>query len=605
MDQQLNHMFKLNYAILSKRNHESLYLTVKDVSLATVVNDYSINTDPYSSDSYCNPPNCDSTSSNSICYKDKIRTKPLLIKITLLGPCPPGFILTGNPPSCECNSVLKERGFNGEIINQRGYISWDGPMWVNASQTDNSTVYYDVLVAEYCPANLCQMNKKNLSLRDDPNVQCAYNHAGRLCGGCKENYSLAIGSSHSIICPNNNSLALLVFFAATGFLLVLFINVSNLTVAQGMINGLILYANIMWTYQSILFPAVQTDFVTVTSILKVFLAWLNLDFGIQSCFLDGLNAFWKTWLQYAFPVYIWMNALIIIIGAKHSTVLTKLIGDRAVSVLATLLLLSYTKLLRTIIASVAFTPIQIISETKSSTFMVWSLDGRHDYCHFPHVFLFLVALFALLALWIPYTLLLLLVKWLRKISHLKLFKWISKLKPIFDAYFAPLKDKYHYWFGVLLLVRGMLLIIFTTTYTVLPNINLLILLIISALLLCYSNYKRIYKNKVVQLLENFFLLILIFVGGAGLFDNSAKQIVAYISVGTGFIIFCGLVIWSTLTQIFCKGIQINREYHHDYDNINQRQCEQAVHVHEANSNVQFRDSILEETQPLIHNTNTQ
>ena len=108
----------------------------------------------------------------------------------------------------------------------------------------------------------------------------------------------------------------------------------------------------------------------------------------------------------------------------------------------------------------------------------------------------------------------------------------------------------------------------------------------------------------VQLLENFFLLILIFVGGAGLFDNSVKHIVAYISVGAGFIIFCGLVIWSTLTQIFCKGIQINREHNHDHNNIiNQRQHEQAVH--EANSNdAQFRDSILEETQPLIHDTNT-
>ena len=586
---------KLNYAILSRSKHESLYLTVKDVSLATVENDYFMNADPYSGDGYCNL-------SSSILHKDNILTKPLLVNITLLGPCPPGFTLTGNPPSCECNSVLKERGLSGQIINQRGYISWDGPMWVNASQTDvNSSVYYDVLVAQYCPANLCKMDKKNLSLRDDPDIQCAYNHAGRLCGSCKENYSLAIGSSHCINCPNNNSLALLVFFVAAGFLLVLFINVSNLTVAQGVINGLILYANIMWTYQSILFPAVQEDFVTV---LKVFLAWLNLDFGIQSCFIDGLNAFWKTWLQYAFPVYIWMIALIIIVGAKHSVVLTKLIGNKAVPVLATLLLLSYTKLLRTIIASVAFTPIQIISGTNNSTFMVWSLDGQYDYCHFPHIFLFLVALFALLVLWIPYTLLLLLVKWLRKMSHLKLFKWISKLNPIFDAYFAPLKDKHHYWFGVLLLVRGMLLIIFTTTYTVLPNINLLILLIISALLLCYSNYKRIYKSKVVQLLENFFLLILIFVGGAGLFDNSVKHIVAYISVGAGFIIFCGLVIWSTLTQIFCKGIQINREHNHDHNNIiNHRQHEQAVH--EANSNdAQFRDSILEETQPLIHNTNT-
>ena len=66
--------------------------------------------------------------------------------------------------------------------------------------------------------------------------------------------SLAIGSSHCIYCHNNNSLALLIFFAATGFLLVLFINILIVTVTEGMINGFIFYANIVLQYQSILFP---------------------------------------------------------------------------------------------------------------------------------------------------------------------------------------------------------------------------------------------------------------------------------------------------------------------------------------------------------------
>ena len=86
--------------------------------------------------------------------------------------------------------------------------------------------------------------------------QCAFNHAGRLCGSCKANYSVAIGSSHHIYCHNSNGVALLIFFAAAGFLLVLFIGILNLTVAEfeGMINGFIFYANIIWKYQSILFP---------------------------------------------------------------------------------------------------------------------------------------------------------------------------------------------------------------------------------------------------------------------------------------------------------------------------------------------------------------
>ena len=108
-----------------------------------------------------------------------------------------------------------------------------------------------------------------------------------------------------------------------------------------------------------------------------FRSWLNLDFGIQTCFINGLNAFWKTWLQYLFPVYIWSIAGIIIIGARYSATLTKLFGNRAVHVLATLFLLSYTKLLQTIIASIGFISLKAFPRTdKNYTLTVvtwWSL----------------------------------------------------------------------------------------------------------------------------------------------------------------------------------------------------------------------------------------
>ena len=76
-----------------------------------------------------------------------------------------------------------------------------------------------------------------------------------------------------------------------------FISALNLTVTQGMINGLIFYANVAWTYQSILFPK-EVESSLVLAFLKTFIAWLNLDFGIQTCLVKGLDAFWKTWLQY-------------------------------------------------------------------------------------------------------------------------------------------------------------------------------------------------------------------------------------------------------------------------------------------------------------------
>ena len=201
------------------------------------------------------------------------------------------------------------------------YFSWNTSFWT--SITLNNTVY-----SKYCPFNYCNNAKSIQSVVYKQ--QCAFNRAGRLCGEYKESFSLAIGSSHCIHCPTYNNLALLIFFAAAGFMLVVLISVLNLTVSQGIINGIIFYANIVWTYQSILFPKqVPSELV----FLKVFIAWLNLDFGIEACFFNGLNAFWKIWLQFVFPFYIWTIAGLMIVAAKHSTRLTHLFGNRAVPIL--------------------------------------------------------------------------------------------------------------------------------------------------------------------------------------------------------------------------------------------------------------------------------
>ena len=82
------------------------------------------------------------------------------------------------------------------------------------------------------------------------------------------------------MCSNDNHLLLFIFFAVVGVLLVIFILVLNLTVTQGLINGLVLYANILWTYKDILFPIKQHQILLV---LQIFIAWLNLDFGIETC----------------------------------------------------------------------------------------------------------------------------------------------------------------------------------------------------------------------------------------------------------------------------------------------------------------------------------
>ena len=94
----------------------------------------------------------------------------------------------------------------------------------------------------------------------------------------------------------------------------------------------------------------KTEFFPDTiNVLTVFIAWMNLDLGIPTCFYDGMDAYAQTWLQFAFPLYVWFLITLIIITSRYSTLVTKLIGSNPIAVLATLLLMSYTKILKNII----------------------------------------------------------------------------------------------------------------------------------------------------------------------------------------------------------------------------------------------------------------
>ena len=122
-----------------------------------------------------------------------------------------------------------------------------------------------------------------------------------------------------------------------------------------------------------------------------------------------------------------------------------IVGSRnAVPVLATLFLLSYAKLLRTIITVFSFT----VVEGKKS--VVWLYDGNVLYLQGKHVPLFLAALLLLLTISLPYTTPLLLAPLLQKSKH-RAFFWMTKFKPLFDAYMGPCKDNCRYSVGLLLL----------------------------------------------------------------------------------------------------------------------------------------------------------
>ena len=148
------------------------------------------------------------------------------------------------------------------------------------------------------------------------------------------------------------------------------------------------------------------------------IAWINLDFGIESCFSENLDRLTKTGLQFVFPVYIWCIAGLIIIISHYSTRATKLFGNNSVAVLATLFLLSYGKLFSAITDVFSITS---VPDSNGEIHNVWSLDGNVQYGVTPgHIVLIVVALLFLILFLLPFTLTLLLVPFLRAKSHLQL-----------------------------------------------------------------------------------------------------------------------------------------------------------------------------------------
>ena len=176
---------------------------------------------------------------------------------------------------------------------------------------------------------------------------------------------------------------------------------------------------------------------------------------MESCLYDGMDFYGLTWLQFVFPVYIWLLVSVMIITSHYSTTAAKLVSRDAVKVLATLFLLSYAKLLQTIITVLSFTYISYedSDETKYRS-AVWLYDGNVGFVEGKHIPLFLAAIgFGVLYI-IPFTVFLLLAPFLQARSHrYTALRWVNKLMPFLDAYQGPYNSRFWFWSGLLLVAR--------------------------------------------------------------------------------------------------------------------------------------------------------
>lgn len=454
--------------------------------------------------------------------------------------CPLGFKLDNNAGVCICLEGGDDPKYTCNVTSFQVIVPVQ--KWINATFSHIlSSTLYGVIVHNHCPYDYCKSVSGPQSVKlEQPDDQCSFYRSGILCGQCQSGLSNILGSSQCRKCSSVWLLAVIPGVLISGVFIVVMLTILNLNVSSGAINGIIFYANIVRANQAL----VYTQNGHMSSIVRYFIAWLNLDIGIETCFYDGFNAYAMAWFQFVFPIYVWSIMITIIISSHYSTRASKLSGSNAVSVLATLFLLSYTKILRTVITIFSST---ILEFPDGFSKRVWLYDGNIDFLHGKHIPLFIVAILTLTLLSVPYTLSLITIQWLRKVSHFCMFSWVGKLMPLFDSYVGPYRHKHCYWTGLLLLMRVVILLVLSLNQSNNPTHNFTAVACIAFVLLAYLSYiGGVYRNKIVNILETLMLLNLGLLSIGILHElqagNNTKNI-TYTSISITFAIFLAIVLY--------------------------------------------------------------
>ena len=406
-------------------------------------------------------------------------------------------------------------------------------------------------------------------------VQCNFNRSGALCGMCRSGFSLSLGSSHCVQCSAQWPLLFVAILTAAflaGVALAAILLFLNLTVATGVLNGIIFYANVIHANSSTFFPFVERNYITV------FIAWLNLELGIDTCLFEGMDTYWKTLLQLAFPTYVICLVVIVILISEFSTKFARLIGRKdPVATLATFILLSYTRFLQTITVALSFS---ILDYPNGSRKVVWLPDGTVSYLRGKHILLFFIAMLILLV-GIAYTTLLFSWQWLIYYQNKKVFKWVryQKFYLFLEPYHAPYNFNHCFWTGLLLLVRVVLYIASTLNVSRAPGVDLLVTGIVTIGLLLLKGHvgskSSIYRKWPVDVLETTCYVNIIIISFARfhtLESNQDENVVAYISGTITLALFLVVVVCHMFPEVchrtkLCNKLGKRRQTPADEDEV--------------------------------------
>ena len=446
----------------------------------------------------------------------------------LLQPCPKGFSLHSEE-YCQCDQILSSyipSLTHCNIDDQT--IPRPANTWISAHTVNNSHSYH---VSLHCPFDYCLPYSSHLNL-STPDSQCQFHRSGLLCGQCQQGLSAVFASSQCKHC-SNVYLWIIIPIAIAGLILVLLLFALNLTVTDGNINPILLSVNIISINISTIFPTKNN------SVMRTFVSLANLDLGIETCFYDGMDEYAKRWLQLVFPAYLICIAVVIILTSRYSIRIQRLTARRALPVLATLFLLSYTKVLLGV-STILFYYSTITDLPSNHIRTVWSVETSIPLFGLKFTILFITCLLLFIVL-IPFNVILIFT---RTLSY---FRVVTYFKPLLDAYQGPYKIKFYYWTGLQLVIRA----IFFGLSALDRDINMMISVILLGVLICLHKVFPFNKkiNNIMQMLSLLNLQAIFAI--AYLTNTSNIMINAAVSL-VMFQLIC--IILLHMKALFCKDV---------------------------------------------------
>ena len=333
------------------------------------------------------------------------------------------------------------------------------------SSTSNYWMGYwgqQLVFSDHCPSHYCNtvnstisttgltMEDINTTIQCDPNS----NRQGLLCSQCTPGTSSQFGSFRCTQCTFAG-LLLVPLGAIAGIVLIVFLFLFNFTVLQGDIIGIAFYANVV---------GIMDEFLLKYSVrpFYVFLAFINLGVGFESCFFDGMDEFSKAIVHFVFPFYLILLLVIIIIAAhKYNLKIFQMrfVARRSVPVLATIMLLTYSGLINAVNYGLQYA--HIYSVDSGTHQVVWLHQPELEYFNGQHIAVGVICLLVILFYLLPITIITL----FGDFFTIKICSHNPCLSHFLDVFHGAFQYPFGFWFGTRLLLRIAFIVLNITTNT--------------------------------------------------------------------------------------------------------------------------------------------